>query len=203
MKLYYFPGACPLATHILLEWIGKPYETQRLTREQTKEPAYLALNPLGAVPTLTDGDFVLTQSAAILEYIAELSPEIDLIGKTPRERAETRRWLGLCNADLHRTFALIFGAAGYSDDPAFQKVLIDKTRARLQFLFAAADRQLEGKDWLTGKRSIADPYLYVLLLWARAKDIDLSALSNLTRFAARMDQDAGAQAAMRAQGMID
>lgn len=202
MKLYYFPGACPLATHIVLEWIGKPYETQRLTHEQTKEPGYLALNPLGAVPTLTDGDFVLTQSAAILEYVAELSPELDLIGNTPRERAETRRWLGLCNADLHRTFALIFGAASYTDDPAFQQILIDKTKSRLQVVFAEANRQLAGKSWLTGKRSIADPYLYVLLLWARAKDLDLSAQPNLMSFGTRMDADSGVQAAMKAQGMI-
>lgn len=202
MKLYYFPGACPLATHITLEWIGKPYETQRLTREQTKEPDYLALNPLGAVPTLTDGDFVLTQSAAILEYVAELSPEIDLIGNTPRERAETRRWLGLCNADLHRTFALIFGASAYTDDPAFQQILIDKTKDRLQVVFAEANRQLAGKVWLTGKRSIADPYLYVLLLWARAKELDLSALPDLMKFGERMDTDPGVQAAMRAQGLI-
>jgi glutathione S-transferase len=203
MKLYYFPGACPLATHIVLEWIGKPYETERLTREQTKEPAYLALNPLGAVPTLTDGDFVLTQSAAILEYIAELSPEIDLLGNTPRERAETRRWLGLCNADLHRTFGLIFGAAAFSKDPAIQRILIDKTHARLQVLFAEANRQLHGKTWLTGKRSIADAYLYVLLLWARAKDVELSAQTELLSFGARMDDDPGVRAAMRAQGLIE
>lgn len=202
MKLYYFPGACPLATHIVLEWIGKPYETHRLTPEQTKEPEYLALNPLGAVPTLIDGDYVLTQSAAILEYVAELSPEFDLIGNTPRERAETRRWLGLCNADLHRTFAIIFGARDYSDDSAFQQILIDKTKARLQFVFSEANRQLTGKAWLTGKRSIADPYLYVLLRWARATGLDLSAQTNLMSFAARMDEDPGAQAAVRAQGLI-
>ncbi|MBV6273639.1 glutathione S-transferase N-terminal domain-containing protein [Alcaligenaceae bacterium CGII-47] len=203
MKLYYFPGACPLATHIVLEWIGKPYETQRLTREQTKEPEYLALNPLGAVPTLVDGDFVLTQSAAILEYIAELSPEIDLIGNTPRERAQTRRWLGLCNADLHRTFALIFGADAYTDDPDFKQILINKTKDRLQVVFAEANRQLADKAWLTGKRSIADAYLYVLLVWARATELDLSAQKNLMSFAARMDADPGVQAAMRSQGLIN
>ncbi len=105
MKLYYFPGACPLVTHIALEWIGKPYETVRLTPEQTKEAGYLALNPKGAVPTLVDGDFVLTQSTAILDYPAELNPQAGLLGDTPRERAETRRWLGLCNSDLHKTFS--------------------------------------------------------------------------------------------------
>src|SRR3546814_2698363 len=79
MKLYYLPGACPLASNIALEWAGQPYELQLISREELKQPAYLALNPLGAVPTLVDGDFVLTQSAAILEFIAELNPSAKLL----------------------------------------------------------------------------------------------------------------------------
>ena len=203
MKLYYMPGACPLASHIVLEWIGKPYETERLTHAQIKEPAYLKLNPLGAVPTLVDGDLVLTQSAAILEYLSDLNPELDLIGDTPRERAETRRWLGLCNADIHRSFGMIFGAAKYSDDPAIQQLLSDNTKARVPAMFAQADRQLEGKQWLTGKRSIADPYLYTVLRWAHAKGVDLGGQKNLQRFFEHMEADAGVQAALKAQGLSD
>lgn len=66
MKLYYMAGACSLAAHIVLEWIGKPYETHALSREALKEPAFLKINPLGAVPALTEGDWALTQNAAIL-----------------------------------------------------------------------------------------------------------------------------------------
>src|SRR5690606_28966645 len=75
VKLYYMPGACPLATHITLEWIGQPYEIQAVPREDLKKPEFLALNPVGSVPVLTDGDLVLTQSVAILEYLAEKHPE--------------------------------------------------------------------------------------------------------------------------------
>ncbi len=75
MKLYYMPGACSLADHIVLEWTGKPYETQMLSREALKGPEFLKINPLGAVPALVDGDLVLTQNTAILEYLAESVPE--------------------------------------------------------------------------------------------------------------------------------
>lgn len=203
MKLYYFPGACPLASHIALEWIGQPYEAIRLTREQTKEPDYLKLNPIGAVPTLVDGDFVLTQSAAILDYLGEIYPESELIGNDPKSRAETRRWLSLCNSDLHRTFALIFGAEYFSDgDEKIAQVLIAKATEKLISYFKIANDQLQGRDWLTGKRSAADCYLYVLLTWCDFKNIDISALSELKRFKDNMNQDAGVQAALKAQDLI-
>lgn len=202
MKLYYFPGACPLATHITLEWIGKPYETKRITREQTKEPEFLALNPLGAVPVLVDGDFVLTQSPAILEYIAELNPQAKLLGDTPRARAETRRWLSYCNSDLHRTFAILFGAQFFSaDNEDGAQVIKGQTVKKLQSLLAVADQQLEGQDWLSGQRSIADPYLYTILRWADMLGLERPGMDALKRFQARMQADAGVQAALKDQGL--
>ncbi|MHA3902525.1 glutathione S-transferase family protein [Castellaniella sp. WN] len=202
MKLYYFPGACPLATHIALEWIGKPYETVRLTREQTKEADYLALNPTGAVPTLVDGDFVLTQSTAILDYLAELNPEAGLLGDTPRERAETRRWLGLCNSDLHKTFSLVFAPTYYTGgDESLDKIVAGKAAEKLKSLFAIVNAHLRGRDWLTGGRSAADAYLFVLLMWADAKKIPLTGLDELREFQARMRADAGVQAALKAEGL--
>ncbi|MFC4298580.1 glutathione S-transferase family protein [Castellaniella hirudinis] len=203
MKLYYFPGACPLASHIVLEWIGKPYETVLLTREQTKEADYLALNPTGAVPTLVDGDFVLTQSAAILNYLAELNPQAGLLGDTARERAETHRWLGLCNSDLHKTFSLVFGPTYYTNgDAALGKIVADKAIEKLASLFAIINDRLRDHDWLSGKRSVADAYLFVLLLWADAKQVPLAGLDALRAFQARMRTDAGVQAAMKAQNLI-
>lgn len=201
MKLYYLPGACPLATHIVLEWIGKPYETQPVGRDELKQAPFLALNPLGAVPVLVDGDFVLTQSNAILEYLAELNPNAALMPESVREKAETRRWLGFCNADLHRTFATIFSVGYYTDNADFQHQLIAKTAAKLVQLFGVMDKQLEGKQWVTGKRSIVDPYLYTVLRWAHAKNVDIGNMKNLQAFVARMDADPGVRAALSAQGL--
>lgn len=201
MKLYYMPGACPLVSHIVLKWIGQPCDLQEVPRDELKGPEFLALNPLGSVPVLVDGDFILTQNNAILEYLVELNPQAGLHGKTAKERAEVRRWLGFLNSDLHRTFALIFGVAYYTDDADMQQQIVSKTEERLKFLFNIANKQLADKDWLTGTRSIADPYLYVLLRWAKAKDLNLAGMENLHTFFERMATDAGVQAALKEQGL--
>jgi len=201
VKLYYMAGACPLATHITLKWIGQPFEARKLSRDELKQPDFLALNPMGQVPVLVHDDLVLTQSAAILEYVAELHPEADLAGATPVERAETRRWLAFCNADLHRTFGILFAAPSFVADAEGQAELIANTRAKLEGIFKVADAQLSGKDWLTGKRSIADPYLYTLLRWARGKELDLAGCRNLQGFFERMSADKGVRSALQEQGL--
>ncbi|MCB5363070.1 glutathione S-transferase family protein [Pusillimonas sp. CC-YST705] len=201
MKLYNLPGACPMVTQIVLEWMGLEYELENVAREALKQPAFLALNPAGSVPVFTDGDLVLTQSVAILEYLTDLHPEAGLHGKTPAERAQVRRWLSFCNADLHRTFAMLFGVAAYSEDPAIQQVLVSKSAEKLVFLFGLLDQQLQGRDYLSGTRSIADPYLYVLLRWAQVKQINVSEMANLQRFFKQMDSDEGVRRALTKQGM--
>ena len=201
MKLYYLPGACPLASHIALEWIGKPYEIERVARDELKKPAFLALNPLGSVPVLVDGNHTLTQSSAILEYLADLNPSAELMPDTPQKRAEVRRWLGLINADIHRNFGIVFGVQYYTENPEFQKELIAKTSAKLLQFFELANAQLQDKDWIAPDRSIADPYLYTVMRWAKAKEIDLSSMANLQAFYQRMEADTGVQAALKSQGL--
>ncbi|WP_394059787.1 glutathione S-transferase family protein [Alcaligenes sp. WGS1538] len=202
MKLYYLPGACPLASHIALEWIGKPYETHAVSRDELKQPAFLAMNPLGAVPVLQDEGLTLTQSSAILEYLAEKNPEANLLGKTIQERAETRRWLAFVNADIHRNFGVMFGVQRYADQESTQAEVRGKTAEVLKKLFTVANQQLAGKQWLTGTRSVADAYLYVTLRWAHVMKIDLSGLDNLDAFYQRMEQDPAVQTALRAEGLV-
>src|SRR3546814_15649680 len=118
-----------------------------------KQAPYLKLNPLGAVPVLVDGDWVLTQSAAILEYLVESNPQAGLMPESLRERAEVRRWLGLVNADLHRTFANVF-AAGYfeGDNEQFQQKLIATSTAKRLQLFELADKRSEERS--VGKEGV-------------------------------------------------
>jgi glutathione S-transferase len=190
MKLYYTPGACSLADHITLEWSGLPYETERVSREQRKSPEYLAINPAGAVPALQEGDWVLTQNGAILQYIADRAPQAALAGDgTPRSRAEVNRWLGLLNSDVHPAFKPLFGATNFLGDMG----TIERTRAdartKLRTLFERIDRQLIGREWIAGVRSIADPYLFVVTRWAKSSNVDLRGLDNLERHFRRMSDD--------------
>ena len=111
MKLYTSPGACSLADHIVLQWTGAPFEAQIVSRADRKQPEFLRLNPAGAVPVLQVGDWVLTQNAAILNYLADKFPAARLAGDgTPEGRAEVNRWLSFVNADMHPAFHPMFGA---------------------------------------------------------------------------------------------
>ena len=202
MKLYTSPGACSLADHIALQWTGQPFEVELLTAQSMKEPAFLAINPTGAVPALVDGDFVLTQNAAILNYIADKFPAAKLGGDgSPESRAEVNRWLGFLNADVHPAFHPLFGSEAYLGKDAEDKAK-DHAKRALRGYFERADKQLSGRDWLAGGRSIADPYLFVVTQWAKKLGVDLSGLDNLAAFDKRMAADPGVQAAMKDEGLI-
>lgn len=200
MKLYYTPGACSLADHIALEWSGLPYEAVRVPREKRKSPEYLAINPAGAVPALQDGDWVLTQNGAILHYIADRAPRAALSGDgTPRSRAEVNRWLGLLNSDVHPAFKPLFGAMNYLGDAGTIERTQADARTKLRGLFERIDRQLMGREWIAGVRSVADPYLFVATRWAKGSKVDLRGLDNLERHFRRMNDDAGVRKALAAE----
>ena len=202
MKLFYSPGACSLSDHIVLEWIGQPYEAVRLSREQRQSPEYLAINPAGAVPAFEQDGWVLTQNAAILNYLADTFPEAGLAGDgTPRGRAEVNKWLAVANADIHPAFHPLFGAPAYLEDPALIALSKQAARAKLRTLFERVDHQLAGREWITGTRSIADPYLFVVIRWAIAMEVDLSGLDHLRRFFDHMLRDPGVQRALQQEGL--
>ena len=148
-----------------------------LDKDTMKAPAYLAINPAGAVPAIVDGDFVLTQNAAIMGYIADTYPEAGLAGDgSARQRAEAARWLAFVNSDLHPAFKPLFGPAAFIADEAQFDAVKAAARKRLRSLFESADKQLAGKQWLAGFRSFADPYLYITLRWAEGLEVDLGGL---------------------------
>jgi glutathione S-transferase len=202
MKLYYSPGACSLADHIVLEWIGKPYEAVKVTRDDRKTPEYLAINPAGAVPALEHDGWVLTQNAAILNYLADLHPESRLGGDgSAKHRAEVNKWLAFANSDVHPAFHPIFGSTAYLEDAATIDKTKDAARAKVRGLFERVDAHLQGREWLASERSIADPYLYVTYRWARGTGVDLSGLEALNGFAARMEADPAVQKVLNDEGI--
>lgn len=202
MKLYTLPGACSTADHIALQWTGQPFEVEVLTWETLKAPAFLAINPAGSVPVIVDGDFTLTQNTAILGYIAETYPQARLFGDGgPRQRAEAARWLAFGNTELHPTFGVFFAPGMFLSDTAQHDTLRTAAGRRLRALHERADAQLEGKDWIAGFRSVADPYLYITLRWADMFGIGIDDLPHLAAFKRRMESDAGVRAALEAEGL--
>jgi glutathione S-transferase len=165
-----------------------------------KSPEYLKLNPAGNVPALEVDGWVLTQNAAILNFLADSFPESGLGGDgSAKSRAEINRWLAFLNADVHPAFHPIFGSTKYLGDEAAIEKSKDNARQKLRGLFERADAQLQGRNWLTGTRSIADPYLFVTLRWAKAQQVDLSGFSHLARFLDRMEADPAVQKVLQAE----
>lgn len=203
MKLYTSSGACSMADHIVLEWIGQPYTAVLVSREQRGTPDFKRLNPAGAVPVFEDNGWVLTQNTAILNYLADMFPDAKLGGDgTPHGRAEVNRWLGFLNADMHPAFKPIFGTTDYLEDKVVIQKTQDHARKQLRGLFERADAQLGKHDWIAGDhKSIADPYLFVMLRWAKGTKVDLSGLDNLVKFEQRMRADAEVQKVLAAEGV--
>ena len=202
MKLYTKPGACSTAIHIDLCWTGQQFEVEVVDATTMKSPAYLALNPSGAVPLLVDGDFVLAQNAAIAGYVADTFPTAGLAGDgSARQRAQATRWLAFVNSDVHPAFTPLFAPGKFIEDPAQHDAIKDAARKRIRGVMESADRQLQGREWLAGFRSYADPYLYMTVRWAGALGVDLSGLDALAAFKARMDADAGVQRALKDEGL--
>jgi glutathione S-transferase len=201
IKLYYTPGACSMSDHIALQWIGQPYTAQKMTKEGIKSPEYLKMNPAGAVPVLEVDGWTLTQNVAILNYLADTFPEAKLGGDgTPKGRAEVNRWLSFFNSDVHPEFHALFGSTGYLDEAGVE-LSKQKAREKLRKLFGRADQQLQGRDWIAGSRSIADPYLFVELRWAKAVGVDLSGYDHLAAFFERMLTDADVHKVMTEEGL--
>lgn len=169
--LFYSPGACSLAPHIVLEWIGAPYEVLRV---KTGSDELRAINPSGAVPALREDDgWILTQASAILDYLAHKHPEAGLGGGDGlRERAEVERWLAYFTSDLHASFWPIFTPTRYTLDPGdgAKEAVVGAAENRVRTVLGILEAHLAGREWIldTG-RSVIDAYAFPMLRWAQAK----------------------------------
>jgi len=200
MKLYFMPGACSLADLIVLDWIGAPHQPIRMSMDSIKSAEYLAINAGGTVPLLVDGDFSLTENVAILGYLADIYPQARLLGDgSPRGRAEVMRWLGFLNSDVHKAFKPLFSPSRFLNERELDEELAQNARLHVRIYLERLEQQMAGRDWLAGERSVADPYLFVVLRWARAKLVDMEGLDNLDRFSERMQADAGVRAALQSE----
>ncbi len=112
--MFYAPGTCALATHIVLEWIGEPYELEKV---QLGDPAFLKINPLGQVPTMMDGDRVMSQGDALLKYLVHKYPSAKLGDDgTLADAYELDHWLAFFTGDVHPAFFPFFSPKRYSVD---------------------------------------------------------------------------------------
>jgi glutathione S-transferase len=201
MKLYIKPGACSLASHIVLEEAGLPYETEIVdlaTKVTATGANYRLINPKAYVPALLldDGE-LLTEGPAIVQYLADQVPAKALApANGTRERYRLQAWLTFIGTELHRNFSPFFNPAA-SDD--WKKAAGASLMARVGYV----NEQLEGKPYLMGDAfTVADAYLFTVLSWAAYVKLDLSSFSAVTAYLQRVAARPAVQAAMKAEGLL-
>lgn len=200
LKLFYSPGSCALASHIALEEVGVEYTLARVhfaTNEQ-RSPEYLAINPKGRVPALVTDDGVLTETPAILAYIAQsypaanLAPLNDLFAFAKMQAFNSY----LCST-VHVAHAHRMRGTRWADDPAAIEAMKRKVPESVGAAFAQIeDDMLEG-PWVMGKRyTICDPYLFTLAEWLDADGVELTKLPRVIDHRARMYERAAVKRAI-------
>ena len=179
--LYHAPMACSLASRLALVEAGVPHDIHFVLtwKGENKTAEYLAINPRGKVPALKTAQGVLTESSAILPYIADLVPDkrlIPLAGSFERAVAQSR--LSFFSSSVHAAFTPLIGAHALTEAAARDAAL-----GQLLTVLGEADAMLEGRDHVLDHFSVCDLYLFVFLLWRRAP-----ALAGLLRVFANLDR---------------
>ncbi|MFD1330385.1 glutathione S-transferase family protein [Methylopila musalis] len=187
-RFYHSPGSCSLATHIVLEEIGAPYEAEIRSAkngEGTGAADYLALNPKGRVPALTGvpggaggAPDLLTETIAILLFLARSHPEAELLPPDAAGEARCLEWLSWIAIDLHGVgYSQLWRPHRFVDDPALHEAVKAKGLANIRAAYDHIERVLsDGRDWaVPGRYTVADAYLVVFWLWGRRIGLAMAA----------------------------
>ncbi|MCE7896072.1 MAG: glutathione S-transferase family protein [Gammaproteobacteria bacterium] len=141
--------------------------------EETHQPAFLAINPMGRVPVLVDGDFRLWESNAILTYLATIFPQTNALPGDARGRADVDRWLHWQSCHLMPAMGAL-------------KAAEEKDTSTLQPLLKILDNQLQGREYLLGSLGVADFAIAAYLMTKMGRKLDYSATPALAAWLARM-----------------
>jgi glutathione S-transferase len=201
MQLYYSPGACSLAPHIVSREAGIPVDLVRVDLAAKKTASgedFYAVNSKGYVPAVRlDNGEVMTEVATLVQYIADQKPEAGLAPAlgTP-ERYRLMEWLTFVSSELHKGLGVLFHPK-LSEEA--KQALKDKLATRLAWL----DKELAGREFLSGNSfSPADAYAFTVLRWADPLKVDLASYPNIRAYRHRIGSRPRVREALQAEGLI-
>ena len=194
LSLYYATGTCALASHIALEQAGADYVAQRLdfANQQQRSAEYLRINPKGRVPALVTERGILTETPAILQYVAQRHPQANLAPlDDPFELARMNAFNSYLCATVHVAHA--HGRRGYrwSDDKAALATMTAKVPQNMAECFELIEREYFVGPWVLGERySVSDPYLFTIASWLQGDSVDIARFPKVAAHSERMRADA-------------
>ncbi|THF58009.1 glutathione transferase GstA [Ollibium composti] len=200
MKLYYSPGACSLAPHIVASEAGLDLDLVRVDLASKKTEGgddFLKVNPNGYVPTLVTGAAEpVTEASVVVQYLADQKPEAGLMPKSgDPARYRIQQWLAFISTELHKTFSPFF-------KPTTPDATKEANRALLSKRLGYVETELANGPYLTGNTfTAADAYLWTVLGWSKAVNFDLSSFPNVQRFMATVASRPAVRKALQEEGL--
>ena len=201
MKLYYSPGACSLAPHIVAREAGIAIDLVKVDlmthRTETGED-YFRINPRGYVPALEIDGELHTEVAALVQYLAEQAPASALLPPAGTiERFRVQQWLTFVSSELHKTFSPWLWHAETAEQTK------QAARDKLGVRFTELDRHLADRAYLTGDTfTVADAYAFTIVNWSNFLKIDLKPYPNLSAFMARVAARPKVREALKAERLV-
>jgi len=205
MKLMYSPGACSIGIHVLLEEIGKPYETQLVNLREGGQfkSEFTSINPKSKVPTLVrDDGSVLTEYPAIAYWLARTNPDKKLLPDDVDGQARMLEALDYTVATIHmQGFSRLFRASNYTPNPADEDKVKERGKEMVEKGYAVMDKTLAGKNYLAGSYSIADTALFYTEFWG-AKRMNMKLPPNCEAHLDRMMARPAVQRVLQQEGLV-
>lgn len=190
LRFYYSPMSCSLATHIVLEHIGADYQANRLNLRENDQnaPEYLAINPKGRVPALVTERGILTETPALLLFLAQTYPDAQIAPlDDPFALAQMQSINSWFCSTVHVHHA--HGARGrrWSDDPAAQQSMKAKVAQNMTDCAELIEREILRGPWVMGEQfTVADPYLFTMASWMKGDGVDLTRFPRINEHYERM-----------------
>ncbi|MFZ9584655.1 MAG: glutathione S-transferase family protein [Pseudohongiellaceae bacterium] len=203
LTLYFAPHSCALASHLALEHSGAVYEARRvdLANGEQRSPAYLRVNPKGRVPALITEQGVLTETPAILAYIAQRFPRARLAPlDDPFLFAEAQSFNSYLCSTVHVAHAHRYRGHRWADDPAAIEAMRIKVPQTMKACFDQIENDFFRGPFVLGEQySICDLYLFTVSRWLPGDDVDVNWFPKVAALQRRMLADAAVQKVLAAQ----
>jgi len=191
LTLYYAPGSIALAALIALEETGLPFTLQKLSfaENQQRSPDYLQLNPKGRVPTLVTDQGALSETPAILIYLAALAPDRHLAPVEPFAFARLQSFLSYLASTVHVGHSMGRRGNRWSDDAAVVEALKVKVQANMTSFFTLIEQDLFISPYVLGDQfTVADIHLFAICRWLKDDGVDIAQFPKLSAFYASMGE---------------
>jgi glutathione S-transferase len=192
LKFYYAPRTCALASHIALEEAGAKYETVRLDfgKDEQRKPDYLKVNPKGRVPAIATDRGIITETPAILAFIAQSHPDAKLAPvNDPFAFARVQGFNNYLCATVHVAHAHNRRASRWADDPAAIEAMRKKVPQSVAACYELIENGMLAGPWVMGDTyTICDPYLFTVSGWLAGDGVDLAKLPRVMEHRRRVSE---------------